>query len=73
MPVDTTKIPTKLKEWIDNATYEQMLERWRFSPIGDPMFIGETGEYFIEVFKRKSDQLTQEEKVRTSKDLGWER
>ena len=28
-------INEKIKKWIDNATYEQLLSRWRFAPIGD--------------------------------------
>ena len=32
------------KRHIDNLTYGQLLSRWRFAPIGDPWFQGETGE-----------------------------
>lgn len=30
----------ELKNWIDNATYQELLRKWRFSPSGDPFFIG---------------------------------
>jgi hypothetical protein len=60
--------PTKNR--IDGMNYEQMLRRWRFAPIGDPMFQGETGDYFAEVMKTKKSQLTDEEQVRASKNVG---
>jgi hypothetical protein len=34
------------KRWIDNATYEQLLARWRFEPLGSPWFQGELGDYY---------------------------
>jgi hypothetical protein len=52
--------------------YEQMLRRWRFAPIGDPLFQGEAGEYFAEAMKTKKSQLSDDEQVRISKEIGWE-
>ena len=26
------------KRWIDNASYEELLRKWRFTPSGDPIF-----------------------------------
>ena len=67
-------INQKTKEWIDNASYEQLLYRWRFAPIGDPIFQGETGEYYS---KRMSELRAQDggdaEHVRASKSIGWDR
>ncbi len=61
----------KQKAWIDNATYRQLFSHWRFAPVGDPMFQGDTGDYYIKAMKEKrpSDQ----EHSQISKDLGWER
>lgn len=38
----------KNKEKIDGLSYEQLLSRWRFAPVGDPWFQGETGKYWGE-------------------------
>ena len=58
------------KKWIDEASYEQLLRRWRFSDVGDEMFIGEAGEYFSMVFaqKRMNDPT---KAVAASKTVGW--
>lgn len=57
------------KEWIDNASYEAMLTRWRFAPAGDSIFQGEAGEYYRKVMadKRPSDA----EHAAASKRVGW--
>lgn len=41
------------KSWIDNASYDQLLEKWRFAPVGDPFFQGDTGEYYSDVMRQK--------------------
>jgi len=61
----------EMKQWIDNASYEQLLSRWRFAPIGDLMFQGEIGDYYAEVMKRKRAKVGNEEHVRASKSIGW--
>ena len=60
------------KNIIDEMTYEQMLRLWRFSPSGHKMFIGDVGTYFSEIMKKKSNALSQDELVQTSKNIGWE-
>lgn len=57
------------KEWIDNASYEQLLEKWRFAPLGDPMFQGDTGAYFSAVMAEKRNNCNH---VQASKNIGWE-
>ena len=64
-------INEKMKKWIDNATYEQLLSRWRFAPIGDLMFQGEVGDYYAEVMARKGEEVGNEEAVRASENIGW--
>ena len=46
------------KKWIDNASYEELLERWRFAPVGvsNPLFQGDTGDYYSAVMKEKGRQ-----------------
>ena len=42
------KLTEELKAEIDNNTYYQLLSRWRFASVGDPMFQDESGEYWGE-------------------------
>lgn len=62
----------ELKAEIDNKSIIQLLERVRFAPIGDEMFQGESGEYWL---KRLEDLRNQDNQayVRASKTIGWER
>jgi hypothetical protein len=57
------------KLWIDNASYEDLLRRWRFAQLGDRMFQGETGEYFRKVMFTKEMNC---DHVQESKNVGWE-
>ncbi len=56
------------KQWIDSASYELLLRKWRFATIGDPMFQGETGEYYAKVMQEKRKS---EDHVQASKNIGW--
>jgi hypothetical protein len=58
------------KTWIDNATLEDLLSKWRFAPSGDPMLQGEYGEYYSKVMfgKRDADNAAW---VAASKFVGW--
>lgn len=61
-----------VKEWIDKATYEDLLRRWRFTDIGDPMFVGDTGEYFIKRMKElRALGARNDIHVTASKRIGW--
>jgi hypothetical protein len=63
----------EMKKWIDAASYEALLRRWRFAPAGgDPIFQGEVGDYYNEVMFKKRDALPAGEQVRASKAVGWE-
>jgi hypothetical protein len=55
------------KEWIDTASYHQLLKHWRFAPCGDPMFIGEAGNYYSEVIMERRQHIGPEEHTRISK------
>ena len=58
------------KKWIDEATYEDLLLKWRHAPIGDPMFQGQTSKYFSKVIKEKR-LADPDAHVRASKSIGW--
>lgn len=60
------------RKWIKNATYEQLLRKNRFGPLGDEMFIGKLGEYFGEIMAKKKAELTPKEQVQASKNIGWD-
>ncbi len=59
------------KEWIDSASYETLLRKWRFAPAEDPAFQGEVGQYYSDVMFRKRD-ADPGGAVRASKNIGWE-
>lgn len=63
---------TEMKQWIDNATYEQLLNRWRFAPVGSPWFLGDIGKYYSDVMFRKRDEDL-DGAVQASKNIGWEK
>ena len=63
----------KTKKLIDEMDYESMLQAWRFHPLGDTLFQGETGQYFAEVMRKKRTEVGDAEHVRASKSIGWER
>jgi hypothetical protein len=70
----STPITPEQKEWIDTASYEDLLWRWRFTPTGDDngFFTGETGKYYAKVMKQRREAPGgQEEHVRASKKIGW--
>ncbi|MBU0907450.1 MAG: hypothetical protein KKE05_04825 [Nanoarchaeota archaeon] len=60
------------KQWIDSASYEQLLRRWRESPIGSDWFNGDTGEYYSKIMAEKREQVGDDEHVRASKSIGWD-
>lgn len=62
------------KAAIDSKTYQELLGHWRFAPAGDPRFEGETGEYWGKRMNELRDRPEgQDEHVRSSKTLGWNR
>ena len=63
---------SKQKDWIDKASYETLLRKWRFAPTGDPFLQGEVGEYYSKVMFEKRDALPHDQQVRASKNVGWD-
>jgi hypothetical protein len=64
------ELTPELKEEIDGKSYRQLLAKWRFAPVGDPMFQGESGDYWG---KRMAELKSADpnEAVAASKSLGW--
>ena len=61
----------KRKAYIDSLSYEALLARWRFAPIGDLYFQGETGQYWG---KRMAElRNAGADHVGASKAIGWDR
>lgn len=58
------------KHWIDNASYEQLLRKWRFAPAGDPWFQGDVGDYYAKAIATKRD-ADEDGAVQASKNIGW--
>jgi len=58
------------RKWIDEADYEALLRRWRFAPVGDAMFQGDTGSYYAKVM---SERRATSEHVSASKRIGWDK
>ncbi len=59
---------TDEQKWIDDASYEELLKRWRFGALGDDIFTGESGIYYA---KSMSDKKGKCDHVRASKNIGW--
>ena len=64
--------PEEMKKWIDGASYEQLLSRWRNAPVGDQMFVGETGDYYKQKMEERRQEVGDAEHVKASKSVGWE-
>ena len=60
------------RAFIDGLDCEQLLRRWRFAPVGDDWFQGETGEYWRErlAYCRAQTPILF---VEASKRIGWGR
>lgn len=65
------EVTPEFKADIDSKTYEELLSMNRFSPLGDPMFQGERGEYILKRMAQLRKQVGHEEHVRVSKSIGW--
>jgi hypothetical protein len=61
----------KNKKHIDSMSYAALLSGWRFAPVGDTWFQGETGDYWAQRMKELRDQGV--DHVGASKELGWEK
>ena len=62
----------EMKEWIDNASYTELLRRWRFAPAGSFWFQGEIGDYYQKVMGERRRKMVPGEHIRASKEIGWQ-
>jgi len=68
------KLTTENKKHIDSLSYEQLLSKWRFAPLGDVWFQDETGKYWGDRMNELRNQTGGNERhVAASKSIGWER
>lgn len=63
----------EMKEWIKNASYQEMLEKWRFAPTGDPFFQGEIGKFYSTTMAAKRQEIGLDMASRISKRVGWDK
>lgn len=61
----------EMKKWIDNASYEELFEKWRNEGSGSPWFEGELGTYYSKVMSKMRKKVGENEHVRISKKIGW--
>jgi len=66
-------IPEQMRTWIDNATYEALLQKWRHAAIGNPFFVGVMGEYYQVTMAAKRKEIGIAAAVQASKRVGWTR
>lgn len=61
------------KEWIDAASYKELLKKWRFTPANDPYFENDIAKYLCEVMKQKGESLDplEREKIGESVSFPW--
>ena len=59
------------REWIMKASYKELLETNRFGDIGNPIFRDELGKFFMEQMAMKKSELSADEQVAISKQIGW--
>lgn len=50
------ELTPELKTEIDAQSHYILLSRWRFAPVGDPMFQGESGEYWSKRMAEKRSE-----------------
>jgi len=60
----------EMRTWIDNASYEDLLSKWRFAAVSDPFFQGEIGLHFAKMIRQRFKNTL--DPVAASKRVGWE-
>ena len=59
--------------WIINASYYELLKRWRFAEGRDDIFHNASGLYYTKIMNEKQNALSHSECVRISKLIGWKK
>jgi len=60
------------RNWIDNASYESLLYRWRHADMGDVIFQNDAGDYYKKIMLKRKDELNSGQQVSASKSVGWD-
>ena len=63
----------QMRAWVDEASYEELLMRWRFAPSTDTIFHGDLGRHFVQTMASKKNALAISDQVTISKRVGWGR
>ena len=58
-------------EWIEQASYEELLHKWRFEPSDSRWFQGEVGKAYGLTMRQRRIEVGNAEHVATSKRIGW--
>lgn len=59
------------RQWIDNATYKELLKLWRFAESGSEWFQGDTGKHFAEVMQKRRVEAGHDGATQASREIGW--
>ena len=62
----------ELIDWIDNASLEDLLRKWRFSTAGRPWFIGAVGQHYTATITRRRTEAGPAAWTAASKAVGWD-
>jgi hypothetical protein len=65
------ELTEKRKQFIDEMSYQGLLSRWRFAPVGDAWFQGETGDYWGKRMRELREAGA--DHVDASKTIGWDK
>jgi len=65
---ESQKMTEDQKTWIDEASYEELLRKWRFAELGNSIFAGESGVYYSKIMHEKKANC---DHVQASKNIGW--
>lgn len=61
-----------LRKQIREASFEEILRLWRFSPIGSPVFEGPVGDLLTARYAAMRSSLSDAEWTALSKRVGWD-
>lgn len=61
-----------LRKQIREASFEEILRLWRFSPIGSPFFEGPVGDLLTARYAAMRSSLSPAEWTALSKSVGWD-
>ncbi len=61
----------EMLRWIDTASYEQLLRKWRFAEVGDEWFTGDIGAHFSAMLSKRRAEIGPGAAAAASKSVGW--